>query len=522
MVRAIGGGGLPLPGEARPPRLSVIVPAYNVEQYLAACLDSILTQSYEPLEIVVVDDGSTDRTGSIARRYADRHPNVQLVATPNHGLGAARNRGIAEASGELIAFADSDDTVVAGAYEVMINALERSGSDFAVGSMQRLDGTEYDEPRWMRRLHDRLRLGITVPDLPEILGDVFAWNKVFRRSFWERHGLAFPEGVRYEDQVALTRAYLIADGFDVVPQVVYNWRIRADGSAITDRRGDLADLADRIRTKRTALQTVRALGGREVGDVFRKRVLPGDLHRYFTHIPGCSDEYWDTLRSAVREFWRDGSFRDSTLSVPNRLAGWLVARGRRRDAEAVITYAASYGGHPPTVIANDDVLVGLPYWDDPEADIPLDLYRLPSDERGWELWLRRARIDGETLVLDGSAKLRHVDSGDALVEIALTAGDGRTLISGRMAAPEIQARFDLRELVESWPIDLRDAPRIWSATGRWESHALRHEGGFTGAPIGAGASTSIGGTDVEVSFSYGGLSITVRPSMTVAAQRTPA
>ncbi|UYM04634.1 glycosyltransferase family 2 protein [Solicola gregarius] len=122
-----------LPGPAgtpqvrRRPHLSVVVPAYNVERYLAECLDSILAQSYEPLDVVIVDDGSTDGTATIARTYADTYPNVRLVPTPNHGLGAARNRGVAESAGELIAFADSDDTVVAGAYDELVGALEAVG-----------------------------------------------------------------------------------------------------------------------------------------------------------------------------------------------------------------------------------------------------------------------------------------------------------------------------------------------------------------------------------------------------------
>lgn len=496
------------------------MPAFNVESYLAECLDSILSQAYAPLEIVVVDDGSTDGTAAIARRYAEQHPAVRLVATPNRGLGAARNRGVAESSGDLLAFADSDDTVVAGAYELMVESLERSGSDFVVGSMQRDAPGGFEEPRWMRRLHGRRRIAATVDDCPEILGDVFAWNKVFRRAFWERQGLAFPEGVRYEDQVAMTYAYLTADAFDVVTPPVYNWRIRQDGSAITDRRDDLADLADRIRTKRTALETVRTLGSPEVLDVFRERVLPGDLWRYFAHVPGCSEEYWQALHGAVREFWRDSAFVRSRLTVPNRVVAWLVGQDRRHDAETVLGYAAACDGPLPTVVAHDEVLAALPYWDDPEAGIPLDLYRLRSDELGWNAPLDEVRIEHNSLVLKGSASIGQVSEGDALVRLVLTAGDGSTTLSGRGSADGFELRADLGALLTGRPPDVRDAPRIWRVGLQWESHALRHVGAFTDAPAEAAMSVLVDGAEVGIAYGSTGLSITAWPS--VMAERRPA
>lgn len=504
----------------RRPRLSVVVPAYNVEPYLAECLDSILAQAYDPLEIVVVDDGSTDGTATIARSYADAHAGVRLVATPNRGLGAARNRGVAESAGDLIAFVDSDDTVVGGAYESMVDTLARSGSDFVVGSMQRYDGHAYDEPRWMRRLHARRRLGVTVDDCPEILGDVFAWNKVFRRSFWQRHGLSFPEGVRYEDQVALTFGYLKADAFDVLTGPVYNWRVRSDGSAITDGRDDLDDLSDRVRTKRSALETVRTLGSRRVLEVFRERVLPGDLWRYFAHIPGCSDAYWRLLHGAVREFWRDGAFVRSPLTVPNRVTAWLVGQDRRRDAEVVVEHAASCGGSLPTVVANDEVLAALPYWDDPEANVPLDLYRLRPDELGWDASVEAAWVERNALVVKGSASLAQV-GGDALVRLLLTAGDGSVAVSRRTSAEAFELRVDLGALLSGRPPDVRDAPRTWRATLQWETHALRHEGAFTAAAPGVSSTAPLGGAEVEIAFGAVGLSVTARPS-SAAAQRTPA
>src|SRR5690606_37690607 len=111
------------------PLLSVIVPVYNVQEYLAECLDSILHPPL-PLEVVVVDDGSPDRSARIARKYARRDPRVTVVTRPNGGLSAARTTGIEHASAPYLTFVDSDDVVDPDGFWDAIHSLEDSGSDY--------------------------------------------------------------------------------------------------------------------------------------------------------------------------------------------------------------------------------------------------------------------------------------------------------------------------------------------------------------------------------------------------------
>ena len=333
-----------------PSLLSVVVPAYDVAAYLPACLDSVLAQAdtlgKTGLEVVVVDDGSPDDVGAIADSYAARDPRVRAVHIDNRGLGAARNEGFRHVTGDLLMFADSDDVVPPGAYAALLKQLTRSGSDFVVGSLARWevtpDGERLVEPPWMRRLHQR-RMDLVIDDRPELLGDVFAWNKLFRTDFWRSTGLSWPEGVRYEDQPTTTLAYLRARRFGVVPDVVYHWRIRTDGSSITQQRSSLEDLHDRWKTKLAALRSVEEYGAPKVTEVFRDRVLAGDLHRYFAEIPGCDDAWWELLRSGVLSIWGARSLTHSGLLPLDRLVGWLVEHGRRDDAAAVVTYARELG-----------------------------------------------------------------------------------------------------------------------------------------------------------------------------------
>jgi CDP-glycerol glycerophosphotransferase len=333
-----------------PSRLSVVVPAYDVAAYLPECLDSVLAQSDSlgpvGLEVVVVDDGSPDASGEIAESYAARDPRVRVVHTANQGLGAARNEGLRHVTGDLLMFADSDDVVPPGAYAVLLRQLTRTGADFVTGSVARLegspDGDRLVEPAWMRRLHKQ-RMDLVIDDLPEILGDVFAWNKLFRTDFWRDTGLSWPEGVRYEDQPTTTLAYLRARRFGIVPEIVYHWRIRSDGTSITQQRSSLQDLRDRWSTKLTSLRSVEEYGAPKVTAVFRDRVLAGDLHRYFAELPGCDDEWWELLRSGVQSIWGSRSLTHSGLLPADRLVGWLVEQGRRSDAEAVVAYVRDLG-----------------------------------------------------------------------------------------------------------------------------------------------------------------------------------
>src|SRR3954451_21837628 len=128
-----------------PSLLSVVVPAYDVAADLPACLDSVRAESSgvgrTGLEVVVVDDGSPDEVGEIAEGYAARDPRVRVVHTDNRGLGAARNEGLRHVTGDLLAFADSDDVVPPGAYATLLRQLRRTGSDVVTGSVARLESS---------------------------------------------------------------------------------------------------------------------------------------------------------------------------------------------------------------------------------------------------------------------------------------------------------------------------------------------------------------------------------------------
>ena len=182
------------------PKISVIVPVYKVEAYLQECVDSILAQTFEDFELILVDDGSPDNCGAICDAYAGKDSRVKVIHQENQGLSGARNTGIEASKGEFLTFVDSDDMVSPQYLEVLIN-LFCDNTDVAVcGFKSFLDGTEYPIGRSAREM---VRVYSPKESLIELyngntLIPVNACAKLIRRSLLG--DLRFPVGKLHEDQ----------------------------------------------------------------------------------------------------------------------------------------------------------------------------------------------------------------------------------------------------------------------------------------------------------------------------------
>ncbi|PZG38929.1 hypothetical protein C1I98_23875 [Spongiactinospora gelatinilytica] len=240
------------PGEARlrrsidVPLLSVVVPFYNVEKYIDACLASIAAQTLTDLEVICVDDGSADGSAGVAAAWAARDPRFRMLTRPNAGLGPARDTGAAAATGRYLAFADSDDVVPPGAYDLLVGSLERTGSDLACGNVRRLKDGRLTQSWAHREAFARTLPRTHITEHPGLVRDRMAWNKVFRRAFWDARGLSFPARM-YEDQPVMIPAHVLAGRVDVHAEPVYHWREREDGGgSITQRRLEPDNVRDRL------------------------------------------------------------------------------------------------------------------------------------------------------------------------------------------------------------------------------------------------------------------------------------
>ncbi len=173
------------------PKVSVIVPVYNVEKYLIKSLDSLVNQTLEDIEIIVVNDGSTDNSKKIIEVYKEKYQDkIKYLEKPNGGLSDARNFGIPHATGEYIAFLDSDDYVELDTYEKMYNKAKEENADMV----------ECDFI-WEYPNKTKIDTGTIYTNKKEMLtyARVVAWNKLIKRDLLEKYKIKFPKGLRYED-----------------------------------------------------------------------------------------------------------------------------------------------------------------------------------------------------------------------------------------------------------------------------------------------------------------------------------
>lgn len=277
------------------PKVTVVIPVYNVENYLTLCLQSLCAQNYENLAVILVNDGSTDNSLAIARKYQEKL-DLHIIDQENAGLSAARNVGVrAIESTDYLMFLDSDDALAPKALHSLVNQITETDSDFVVGDTTRMKGVTRLKRRDTREVFKRGTLNaVTLLEHPNAIWDVTAWNRLFKWSFFESNRFSFPEGMFFEDMALMTKAYLRAAKFDVLAQTVYLWRVRTEGeNSITQQTSDDQKLADRI----TALRQMQGLikAGMVMGktnernlEVFKDRLRKHDIPLY-KHMPGSRD-----------------------------------------------------------------------------------------------------------------------------------------------------------------------------------------------------------------------------------------
>lgn len=212
------------------PLVSVIVPVYNAEEYLPACLDSIINQDLREIELIVVDDGSTDSSGKIADRYAERDSRIRVIHQENAHLSASRNAGLQQAKGEYIAFIDADDWIETNMFSSMYKVAKREDSDVVICSVtveytkdnnicfEKVD-QEYTE-------RDPMTFYSLFTELSQLHLFCYAWNKIYRTQMLSERMLTFQVEAPFEDIAFNLQVLKRSKVISVLPGTYYHYMRR--------------------------------------------------------------------------------------------------------------------------------------------------------------------------------------------------------------------------------------------------------------------------------------------------------
>lgn len=300
--------------------ITVVVPIYNVENYLECCIESILSQSYTNLEIILVDDGSTDSSGKICDVYANRDKRIRVVHKKNGGLSDARNRGLRKARGKYITFIDADDMVGEHFVESLFEAAKINESDISIcdytfiednikkvkemtcGDVYLLSNIQCEKEMYCHSKHAL---------------EFVAWGKLYKTQLFFENNIEYPEGKIHEDLFTTYKLIYFSQKISVIGDVLYFYR---------KRTGSIMNKGFNLKT----LDKVEA--NHEACDFFKNTdVLPDALNYHlriiilFRYLISKSDNitekkyYLDKLKEIYRSDWikYKGNFK---YSIKNKVA----------------------------------------------------------------------------------------------------------------------------------------------------------------------------------------------------------
>lgn len=204
-------------------KVSIIIPVYNVEQYISQCLDSLINQTLQEIEIICINDGSKDNSLNILKDYADKDSRIKIINKKNEGLSCARNDGLKAASGEYIGYVDSDDWVAEDFYEKLFIAAKKYNADIAAGNIVRCGKLvrkyriKYEQEKLFTDNTEKLKAA----GIPKYN---YVWNKIYKRENLLKLDIPFPAGKVYEDICWSIKVIYYLKNLVIVPESNYYYR----------------------------------------------------------------------------------------------------------------------------------------------------------------------------------------------------------------------------------------------------------------------------------------------------------
>lgn len=284
------------------PLISVIVPVYKVEQYLDRCVSSLLAQTYENIEIILVDDGSPDRCPEMCDGYAKEHEKVRVIHQENKGLSGARNTGIDHAKGEYLAFVDSDDKWSPYFLESLYSALKETDADISQCRWEYMHGDEIKEVYNPDAKKECFTNREMLANLYIQTGAyyVVAWNKLYKKKLFEN--IRYPEGRIHEDEATTYKLFDLAEKSVFVDNALYGYYVGSNGASITRNGFNMKKLDWRTANKERVQYFIEK-GYHELVVPAIKACNDGSIDLYFKCRDNCPDAKGEMfeIRYGVRE-----------------------------------------------------------------------------------------------------------------------------------------------------------------------------------------------------------------------------
>ena len=392
----------------------MVVIGYNDRANLPQAIRSVQDQTLRHLEVIVVDDASTDGSADAAEQIAAADPRVRVVRLPENSGGCSRPRnvGLDHARAPYVMFLDSDDVYDRHACKNLVLTAERTGADVVSGQVVRVHLTKQKETGWIKRLYTKRAVYRGIRENPELFFDPLSTNKLYRRDFLDRHEIRFPEGVHYEDSLFSTKVYCQAEVIAVVPNIIYFWNVvqqEGEELSITQRRYEINNFRDRIAVHRMMDDFLREHGSADLKVYKDYKFIRHDLRLYLTDLPHRDEAYQREFMRMAADYLATVSEKTLELCYPvERICVHMIRRLDVEETLKTVDYL-KFGFKLSTSLVERD---GRVYWtgkylDTPEDRAVLDvtdmgLHRLPFEKLPLFNEVTAATARGGRLRLEGT------------------------------------------------------------------------------------------------------------------------
>lgn len=315
--------------------VSVIVPVYNVENYLRKCLDSIVTQTYHNLEVILIDDGSKDSSGVICDEYAGKDNRVKVIHKENGGLSEARNSGLEIASGDWIAFVDSDDYIDESMLRTLVDLAQNNNAQVAMCAFRAISESIDDNYCLVTKVFNRDELlDVYVTRTKGYLITNSVWDRIYKRELVKE--IRFAPRRLNEDILYTMQVFLRADIVAYTSEKLYQYRDIREGN-ISGAKVSLKSINDKIYLAGLAAKELRANRYEELADIFESL--------NFLEIAGLTaDSEYRTdgdlreYRAYIKKIIRNMIFK-SSLQAKTKIRIWIAYNFPKLERDISKIYA---------------------------------------------------------------------------------------------------------------------------------------------------------------------------------------